>query len=390
MNSKGIVFDLVLAAGDNALTTLFPTWQQRERFIRYIVARYAPMNMTWQGVQNFETYKDPKALLKEVGTAIKKMDPFDHPRSTGARITSSPCAGDAWMSYLAYQTSDDQIGAIEHQLYPAPQVNTDTGREGAGATADDIRHRLWNATMNGQYPTFSSGPDSAAARFMTNWYNFMDDTRHWEMEPYFDVDGGRGVALENIEYVVYVEKPGPVEVAVEKHGYDVRWYNPISGEFVEGKKFKGERFTGEPPTRDHDWVLHISREGKKEGMLGSYRFQSRDVPIQLQEPEITPKLVIFDAPEPAGPDLSISIPQRYSATLRRQTRATRAMMYLWTGESPGDGQGFRVLGSGKEGELNVHRQLPQLTPDRAFTIHVTGMNANGKIYILDKIYKLAP
>ena len=44
---------------------------------------------------------------------------------------------------------------------------------------------------------------------MTVWFDFFSDTRHWELEPYFDVDGGRALALEGIEYVVYVEKPGP-------------------------------------------------------------------------------------------------------------------------------------------------------------------------------------
>src|SRR5262249_5342946 len=46
MNSKGITVDLMLGAAANELTKLFPTWQQRERYVRYLVARYAPMNIT--------------------------------------------------------------------------------------------------------------------------------------------------------------------------------------------------------------------------------------------------------------------------------------------------------------------------------------------------------
>ena len=57
---------------------------------------------------------------------------------------------------------------------------------------------------------------------------------------------------------------------VEKHGYDVAWFNPINGEWVKQKKeFKGEKFLGEPPDRTHDWVLRLSRESKKESMLKS-------------------------------------------------------------------------------------------------------------------------
>jgi hypothetical protein len=92
--------------------------------------------------------------------------------------------------------------------------------------------------MNGQYPQFGNAA----------WFDFFSASRHWDLEPYFDVDGGRALALESIEYIVYVEKPsGPVEIAVEKHSYDVAWFNPLNGEFIKQKKdFKGEKFLGEP------------------------------------------------------------------------------------------------------------------------------------------------
>jgi len=32
--------------------------------------------------------------------------------------------------------------------------------------------------------------------------------RYWELEPYFELDGGRAVALSGVEYLVYIEKPG--------------------------------------------------------------------------------------------------------------------------------------------------------------------------------------
>jgi len=51
--------------------------------------------------------------------------------------------------------------------------------------------------MNGQYPTYANtapaarSTDSPGARAMTVWFNLMAGTRHWDLEPYFDVDGGR-------------------------------------------------------------------------------------------------------------------------------------------------------------------------------------------------------
>ena len=51
---------------------------------------------------------------------------------------------------------------------------------------------LVNATMNGQYPAPTlSGP----APYMTTWFDFMAGNRYWELEPYYDVDGGRAVRV---------------------------------------------------------------------------------------------------------------------------------------------------------------------------------------------------
>ena len=166
--------------------------------------------------------------------------------------------------------------------------------------------------MNGQYPTFGNTgtygggrihvdakyADSPGARAMTAWFDFFSRTRHWELEPYFDVDGGRALALEGVEYIVYVEKPGPVEVLVERHGYDVAWFNPITGESLKQKDFKGERFTGEPPDKTHDWVLHISREGRKEGMLQV--LQVRVAAAADAGSGANPQKMPYEMAEPAG------------------------------------------------------------------------------------------
>ena len=85
------------------MTKLFPTWQDRERFIRYMIGRYAAMNITWQGVDAFEKYENGRELLKEIGLLLKKLDPYQHPRSTGALVTSAPLLDDGWMDYITYR-----------------------------------------------------------------------------------------------------------------------------------------------------------------------------------------------------------------------------------------------------------------------------------------------
>ncbi|HLJ15714.1 MAG TPA: DUF5060 domain-containing protein [Bryobacteraceae bacterium] len=404
IDSKGIAVDLLFASSAADFSTLFPTPQLRQRYIRYIVARYAPANITWQGVDSWESDKDGRALVKELGLSIKKLDPYQHPRSSSAEVTSSPFLNDGWEDYVCYRTSEDAVGSVEHQLYTVPFVNAEFAAEDSGAgkfssrdvDSDTFRHRLWNSTMDGEYPTSANTgvdgekpvegakfADSPGARAMTAWFNFFADTRHWELEPYFYVDGGRAVALDGAEYVVYVEKSGPIELTVEKHGYEVTWLNPVNGETTEGKKFNAEHFTGEPPDKSHDWVLWVHRNAH----LGGYKFESRPVPVQ--EIEQDGRKIPFEVVEPKDTELSVGKPSYYAVKLTRESRATRSMTYLWTGEVIADGQGFRVVGTGPEGTFRVPPQLVINFP-ALLNLRVSALNANGKAYQLDKVYKLAP
>lgn len=71
LHQKGITADLALAAGLDPIVRIFPDWQQRERLVRYLVARYAAFNITWQGVERFENSANTRDLLKEIGLALK-------------------------------------------------------------------------------------------------------------------------------------------------------------------------------------------------------------------------------------------------------------------------------------------------------------------------------
>lgn len=408
MNRKGIVADMILGHDKDHLRKVFPSAAQRERYIRYMVARYSAYNITWQLVQEFEEYSDGRALMKQLGTVLKNADMYAHPRTTHTTSTSSPLLADGWMDHVLYQSSSDDLGAIEHQLYAVPFVNAEFGYENSGAgkthehhiDSDTFRHRLWNTSMNGQYPVFGntgtygsstlkSDPkylQSPGTKAMSVWYDFFADTRYWELEPYFDLDGGRAVALPGVEYIVYIEKPsGPVEVRLEKHGYDVKWVDPATGEVTAAKNFKSERQSFDPPDSKHDWVLHISREGAKEGMLKSWKFESR--PFVLQEVETGLTKIPFDIAQPAKDEISMKVPPPYEVKLKRETRGTRTMMYLWTGEAPSNEQGFRIIGTGGKGTFRKDSALTANSPS-VMNLRLYGMNANGKVYVLDRIYKL--
>lgn len=409
MNTKGIIVDLILGSDQNHLRKLFPEPAQRERYIRYMVSRYAPFNLTWQIVQEFEEYQDGRELMKELGGLIKQLDAYQHPRSTHTVATSAPLLGDGWMDHILYQSSDDNLGAVERQLYTVPAVNTEFAYEdsGAGRThphhvdTGEFRRRLWNSTMNGQYPTYGNTGtyggrrgvfdpkylEAPGALQMTVWFNFFAGTRYWELEPYFDLDGGRAVALPGTEYIIYVDKPsGPVEVRVEKHRYDVRWFNPVTGEYAARKEMNSDKIVAEPPDREHDWVLHISREGRKQSMLRSYKFESRRV--LMQEVENVVSKIPFQITLPAGDEIRVTPPPMYEAKLTKQTRGTRRMMYLWTLEVPSEGQGYRLAGSGAAGTLRIARGLIHSSP-AVLNLRLHGLNAFGKLYVLDRVYRVA-
>lgn len=388
LNQKGMFVDLILAHDGRQLTSLFSSWQQRERFLKYVVSRYAAFHVTWQLLNEFESFADSRTLLKEMGELVKKMDPYQHPRATGTTATTGPLAPDAWMSYVNHHSPDDAIGAIEHHVFPAPFVNTGFGSEQDGP--EMFRKRLWNATMNGQYPSAMlnpAAPDSPAAKAMAAWQEFFARTRYWELEPYYDIDGARCLALPGTEYVIYIEKSGYAEILIEKHGYDVFWFNPRTGELTKEKKeFKGEKYFAEAPNKTEDWVLHLSREGRKEGMLRSYKFESR--PNLMQEIEQNPARMPFELLQPSTDPLSVSKPPKYEVKLKRETRGTREMRYLWTGEVPTEGRGYRILGTGAQGTLQIPESLAKIFP-AVFNMRIYAINAVGKVYSVDRVHRLA-
>jgi hypothetical protein len=333
------------------------------------------------GSAGFEN--QPKEVADDTAAMVARLDPYQHPRTSMAEVTSAPLLAPAQVTgaaqassqtgptFLSYGTTLADVGAVEHQLYQLPAVNT-----GIRSVRD-----LWNATMNGQYPDSGSGP------YMTAWRQFMAGNRYWELEPYFDLDGGRALALEGVEYIVYIEKPGPVEVTVESHGYDVAWINPLTGERIKAKEYKGQHFTGEPPDQSHEWVLHLSREGTKEGMLKSYKFESRRVPVQ--EVETNTEKIPFDVAMPPEGELSMSQPASYALRIRRASRATRSLLVEWTIEAPAGGEGFRVAGTGTGGKLRIPPPIAPKLP-AVLSMRVTILNANGKAYELDRAYRLVP
>ena len=155
---------------------------------------------------------------------------------------------------------------------------------------------------------------------------------------------------------------------------------------VKGMAITWKHFTSEPPDKSHDWVLHVVREGRVSGMNKSYKFESRE--IVLQEIEANSPKVPFAIEAPKG-DLSLSKPVPYAVKITKETRATRSMFWLWVGDVAADHQGYRVLATGQQGEMQPPKDIAKNYP-AIMHLRLYGMNANGKVYELDAACGINP
>jgi hypothetical protein len=371
LNKQNIIADLVLTPpkGDR---------QSREAFFQYVIARCAARNATWVILDDFEKYDHAPDLVREISGYLDE-DPFHHPRTAGAQVTSAVFADEKWLQVRQYGSANWDISAVEDQIYGKPAVSVIKAD-----SPDDFRHQLWNATMSGTYPE-AAATDGATLSYLAVWQKTLADTRHWELEPFFDADNARGLSLPQTEYLLYIEKPGPVTVRLDgKHKWNVAWINPLDGKVDESKDLKDENFSGSPPDNSHDWVLHIYREGHKEG-LKSYHFESR--PVLLQDVEVDAAKVPFEITRPSGDFISPTTAVPYATKLKRETKASRNMIYLWTGEVTADGEGYRVLGTGSSGEFKVPPGIVRHFP-ATLHVRVYGLNGLGKLYSLDQNFGL--
>ncbi len=381
--NRSFTVDLVIADESFVRSGMFDAREKLEPLIRYVVGRYGGLNVTWQGIEHFEDIQGSRALVRDIGLALKKYDGFRHPRSTDARVSSSPLLGDGWMNFIVEASARPELAAVEHQFTQQPSVHIITATQPAS-----FRHELWNSTANGQYPNvpFEATRNEANVKAVRTWFQIVSDTRHWEFEPYFEVDGARAAGLEDVEYLAYAEKPGIVEINLPRHKYNPLWIDPRSGEEIALKDYRGEVLSRETPDRERDWVLQVPREGHKESMAKSYYFESQDPPVQ--EVESDAAKIPLEIVDPPGDQISLRGAAPFTVKITRANRATRYVQYVWWGEVVAGGEGARLLGIGPSGTLTVPKGLAE--PGAILSLRLEAINANGKAYELDRVYTLTP
>ncbi len=396
LHRLGMVTDLVLAPSGGALEALFPRRRQRDRYIRYVCARLAAYSVTWQALHEWESHDDASALLKEIASSLDDHDPYAHPKSTGATVSSAPLAHEGWQSYLTQNRVAPSLASIEYELQRAPFVNTGVG---LGASADSVRRQAWTAAVRGQYVSLAEPeprPESPAAEQMAHLAAFFNQSRYWDLQPHYRVVGGAALALQRvpwraeepigIEYIVYADQPGMIELVMPRHEYSVSWYNPSDGTWLhQKKKFKGDRYRSRTPDEQRDWVLYLRREGKKQGYNKSFILESKAP--KFREVEHAAGELPFEIQLPDAPELEVGREHEFNATLIKSTIAAKRMIWLWTGEVAGAGRGARVLGTTQAGRFPVPARLSGSYP-ATLSVRVTGLDGAGRLFEAFRTYRL--
>lgn len=396
LHGLGVVTDLVLGNSGDEIERLFPRVRLRDRYVRYVCARYAAYSVTWQVLLEWESHEDGARIASQLARSLDKYDPYSHPKSTGATVTSAPLAEDGWQDYIIQNRVDPALASIEYETHPAPFVNTGVG---AGASAAGARRQAWTAATRGHYITLAEAgrdADSGAAEQIAILQRFFAQSRYFDLQPHYRVVGGAALALQRvpyraekpvgIEYIVYAEEPGLIELIMPRHEYSVSWYNPADGAWLDQKKkFKGDRFRSRTPDDKRDWVLYVRREGKKQDYNKSFILESK-VP-RIRDVEHAQSELPFEIQLPDGNEIQAGREHEFNATLTKSTIAAKRMLWLWTGEVAGSGRRSRILGTTQSGRFGVPGELAASYP-ATLSVRITGIDGAGRLFEAFRPYTL--
>jgi hypothetical protein len=109
----------------------------------------------------------------------------------------------------------------------------------------------------------------------------------------------------------------------------------------------------------------------------------------MQEIERNAQRVPFTVEKPAEDTLPAGKAIPFEAKITRETRASRAMLFLWTAEATADNQGYRVIGTGASGTFTIPKSIAKNYP-AVVNLRLYGLNANGKVYAIDRVIRVQP
>jgi hypothetical protein len=274
----------------------FPTnHDDQELYIRYNLARIGPY---WNVLYNVagpepigRNHKFQNAMaesnINHLGDMIKNLDVFGHPVSIHNATGNDPFRNNDWVSYSTLQggksfnysdvndffmtnfTGQKPMYAQEcfwpgnqyHMQYP-----NDTQIRKKAYTILLSAAAINYADMDGNSSSGFSGSmdlnDKIQKRhdIMKSAWDFMESIPFFRMTPDQDkVNRGFCLAEEGVQYLVYLDNGGSVDVNVKSgEEYNVTWINPQNpAERTEkGTTIDGQNLS--PPSGGDDWLVYVT------------------------------------------------------------------------------------------------------------------------------------
>ena len=245
-------------------------------YLRTLVARYAAYtNVIWDFSKEAHRDKDVEYKLGYM-RRLKDLDPY-HRLMTNHDDDGlyNKGAFDGLLDFRSDQQHDKWHETIlkQRDRHNWPAVNIEFGYEyGAGGekdctyevvqSAEEQSRRAWLICMAGGYPVYyytytawdvirpEDTPPGYA--YMRNLRQIFGKTRYWEMEPSDDlVDTGYCLANPGKEYLVYLEKGGPVTVQLQGAGKPMQatWLHTFVNEFRDAGTVPPASVTLTPPEK---------------------------------------------------------------------------------------------------------------------------------------------
>jgi hypothetical protein len=310
LGSQGMVADLIIA-NPYEKNRMFGTDAQNDRFVKYVVSRYAAYpNVIWCLCNEWNyaatyggTYPQDKADFDRWGTIVRKDDPWI---AEGASLRPLSVHqqtridfqffGSAWPTYAIIQLGvrndkfqyGDQwgnAGIVSNLGHSMPVVNDEYGYLGelkpVHFTQPQNRWTLWGIAAAGGYgsagdirltPNGKGNPEITG-----DWYDAPEygdlkrmidffttkNIEYWKMSSQNSLltSGSRTYVLAETgrQYVVYAAAGGSFSVKLAAGDYNAWRYDPRTGEETSLGVIAGGGPHSFTMPDANDWVVHLTR-----------------------------------------------------------------------------------------------------------------------------------
>jgi hypothetical protein len=297
---RDVVISVIFGWNDTAVRPVAGSANER-RYFDYAIARLAGFsNVTWDLGDDLDSYRS-ESWTHATGTMMANSDPYVH------LATSHPALDNRhqdrrsdWFGMTSFQRWERPLHGwmLDQRRQQAesgriiPQVNEEYGYEdhyprwapykAPAASPDANRRAAWEIAMAGCYQTTGetakggtgTGPDTGGGwvngrgnetMIMLKGYahmaRFFTSFNWWKADPHDELvnNGAFCLAEAGRRYIVYLPHGGDVTIRLEMGRYDVKWFNPRSGEYVAMPDAEGPVWTFPSAPDQEDWVLILER-----------------------------------------------------------------------------------------------------------------------------------